>query len=120
MPLQLSQMIDFVPPPVLLGAMWSTDKDGAWLINATAAMQRRNTTIAAIGTTIVQRRDGNALGPGDPTVTDGIVQGGGLQWSFSVTTAGNVAKYFLGFPLALANGDAITRWFELPVVSLLG
>lgn len=112
--------VDFIPPPVKLGAMWSNDADGAWLIDATTNMQRRNTTIVSIGTAIVMRCDGTPIGSADLVVSAIEIQGAGLQWSFRATTNGNVTAYLIGFPLTLANGDQITRWFILPVVASLG
>lgn len=111
---------DYEPPPVSLGAMWSNDQDGAWLVDATANMQRRETTIASIGTVLVVRIDGQTLTVADPTVSGATPQNNGQQFSFSVHTNGNAGRYRLGFPLNLANGDQITRWFLLPVLAYIG
>lgn len=115
----MSGFVNLTPGPVLLGAMAPTDQDGAWLIDATANMQARGTTIASIGTPVVSREDGQAIGAGDLTVSNAQVQAAGLKWSFSAQ-ANNVAVYLIAFPLTLATGDVITRTVQIPVISPLG
>ena|ERR1700722_2445832 len=130
-----SCFFSLTPDPFDLGAMGPDDVDGSWLVDCTLNMTRRGTTIAAIGTPVVQRRDLLPPSSGDPTVgsqvvvsvpTPAIVNGAqttiqpGYGFFFMVSTHGNIGTYQLGFPLILLNGDQITRWATLPVIAMPG
>ena len=127
----MSGFLSKTPPPIMLGGMSSDDQDGAWGINCTANMQARGTTISSVGTPVVTRQDGVALGSGDLTVSgaavlstateiNGVLVQPGYGFRFSATTHGNVAVYLVGFPLTLASGDVITRWCNIPSLPTLG
>ena len=98
---------------IFLGKMAPTDADGYWLVDATANMQARNTTIASIGTPTWQRLDGQPLTSADILINNAAVPMGGLGWTFRATGNGAVGGYLVAFPLTLANGDTITRTGEL-------
>jgi hypothetical protein len=130
-----SCFFSLTPEPFDLGAMGPDDVDGSWLVDCTLNMTRRGTSIVAIGTPVVQRRDQLPLSGGDPTVgsqtivsvpTQAFVNGEqttiepGYGFFFMVTTHGNTGTYQIGFPLILLNGDQITRWALLPVIATPG
>lgn len=108
------------PLPVAYGAIWLDDYDEAFGMDCTLNMQARGTTIASIGTPIVQRTDGLTLSAGDVTVSGVTVASSGLTFSWTLTGNGNSAGYQVGFPLVLANGTRITRWIVFSVLSILG
>jgi len=133
----LIPQIDFAlePPPIPLGAMApNSDQDGSFLIDATANMTLRATTIASIGSTpIVKRLDTHPITSSDivvsnvavltvpqPFGTSGQLIQPGYGWTFTVTTNGNVGFYLIGFQLSLASGSMITRWAGLPVIPYPG
>lgn len=131
----MSGFIDLEPPPIALGAMSAADDDGAWVIDATANMTRRGTTISSIGTAVVQRQDGVALDADDIAISDETVVASptpayvngaqvtvqpGYGWTFRAATNGNVATYDIGFPLTLDGGDVIVRWVTIPVIAKPG
>jgi hypothetical protein len=106
------------PQPFPLGAMGYTDIDGAWVVDCSANMTQRGTTIEAINATnvMVQRVDQRPMGAMDITVSNVAVQSGGLKFIFDVTAHGLSTQYLLGFPLSLANGDLIVRWGILTTI----
>ncbi len=119
------------PAPFQLGAMGPDDQDGAWLIDCTAWATARAVTLVGVGTPIVKRKDGKVLDGGDVVLSDvtvvtiattrnGITVQPGYGFFFSATAHGNTAKYYLGFPLTDSSGDVVTRWGELPVISMIG
>ena len=116
----MSGFIDLGPPPIRLGSMSSADTDGAFLVDATANMTRRGTTIAGVGAPAIQRQDGAAIGATDLIVTTQAPTGTGLGWTFKAQTRGATGVYLIGFPLALANGDAITRSVLIASIAALG
>lgn len=126
-----SCFIDLTPPPFQLGAMGPDDQDGAWLIDCTAWANARGVTLVGINTTIVQRRDGVAIGAGDVTLSaeaivsvattlNGVTVQPGFGFTFNATTHGNSTTYYLGFQLIDSAGNVVTRWGELPVIPLPG
>lgn len=108
------------PPPIAYGAIWLDDYDQAFGMDCMLNMQARGTTISSIGTPIVQRSDGLAIGAGDVAVSGVAVASSGLTFSWTLTGNGNSAAYNVGFPLTLANGTRITRWITFNALSLVG
>jgi hypothetical protein len=109
----------FPPPqPFPLGEMGYTDTDGAWIVDCTANMTRRDTTIQSINEAdvVVKRADQTPMGAMDIVVNNVAVQPGGLKFTFEVTARGLSAQYLLGFPLYLASGDLIIRWGILTTI----
>ena len=102
-----------------LGEMQATDIDGFWLVDGTANMTARSTTIVSIGVPTVARIDGQLLNAGDISVTGQAVTSAGLKWTFNVSAHGNVGEYVIGFALTLANSDVINRFGKLIVKQFL-
>jgi hypothetical protein len=111
--------------------MGPDDQDGAWLIDCTAWATARHVTLVGVGTPIVKRKDGKALGAGDIVLSDtavvtvattrnGVTVQPGYGFFFSVTAHGNATRYYVGFPLTDSSGDVVTRWGELPVIAMPG
>ena len=116
----MSDFIRLDPGPIALGSMWTNDTDGAFQIDATRAMDRRGTTIASVGTAIVERQDGVTIGADDMVILASAVALDGKGWVFQAQTKGNAAVYLVGFPLTLSNGDLITRWCSIRSANLVG
>lgn len=131
----MSGFINLLPPPIPLGAMAPNDADGAWGIDCTENMTRRDGTISSVGTPVVTRQDGVAIGGGDLTISGAVVVASptdmypdgvlvvvqpGYGFVFNATTHGNVAIYDIEFPLTLSNGDTISRWATIPVIARPG
>lgn len=123
------------PGPILLGAMYVQDQDGNWLIDCTANLLARGTTLQSIGTPIINAYVGNHYpATGDMTVTNvavltqfttnpttNITVSPYYGFTFKAQTNGTVVNYYeVGFPLTLASGDVITRWCRIPIQTNLG
>lgn len=112
-------MIERVQRLMNLGKMSPTDNDGYWLVDATANMTARNTTIGSVGTPTVARLDAQGLTDQDVTVNGQAPAGAGLQWTFRAQANGRIGGYLVGFPLMLLNDDVITRYGILYVLQQL-
>lgn len=121
-----------LPNPISLGAMGPSDLDGAFLIDATKAMQQRGVVLFEIGTPIVQAYiDDQLVNTGDMIVSNqsvisspvadlfsGVWIQPGYGWTFQAQTNGAVVDYYLvGFPLILTNDNVITRWVRIPITT---
>lgn len=128
----MSGFSNLQPSPFQLGAMGATDQDGSWLIDCTAWAAARGVTLATVGAIpTVRRKDGKDLGAGDveisgvgvvtvATTRNGVTVQPGFGFFFSATANGNSAKYDIGFELTDSAGNVVTRWGELPVISMIG
>lgn len=103
------------PDIVDLGALGPGDVDSGRGCDCTTNLNARGTTISSVGTPVITRKDGQALTASDLTIPSTSVPSDGLSFGWKAVAGSNLTTYIIDFPLSLANGDLLHRFFSLVV-----
>jgi hypothetical protein len=97
--------------PVAVG-----DIDSTFILDASANLQNRGTTISSVSQPTISRLDQIPVGPNDISVTNVSIIPGGLQIGFTISTGTNATGYRLTFALTLSDGVILVRQCVVVVV----